>query len=314
MDITITALQSFCVLAEELHFGNAAKRLRITPPSLSQQISRLESQLGVRLLERSPRRVVLTRSGAELLPLAEKARDSHQAVLEWARGAQERSEAPALRVGIVAAGAGSLTTEILTRAIQQLPRLRLEMRRLGFFEAADELLAGGVDVAFAPAPLRLPPGIRATEVATEQRVLVVGRDHRLAGRSSITIAETDDEVFVGPTGGDAAALDWWIVDPRPSGRHPVRGQSADDIEGILELCAAGAGVNIAAASVQGHYRREALAFIPITDIAPASIVLCALDRPANPAVAAFVAIALETRERRNASGSELRFDTAARPS
>ena len=77
--------------------------------------------------------------------------------------------------------------------------------------------------------------------------------------------------------------------------------SADDIEGILELCAAGVGVNIAAASVEGHYRREALAFIPIVDIPPASIVLCALERSANPAVREFERIALAARERRRAA-------------
>src|SRR5215218_813301 len=216
MDVPITVLTSFCVLAEELHFGNAARRLRISSPSLSQQLSRLEAQLGTRLFERSPRRVVLTPTGRELLPLAIEARNAHQAVLDWA-ATRARREESLLRVGVVAAGAGPLTTEILTTAIQELPRLRLEMRRLGFFEAADELLAGAVDVAFAPAPLRVPPGIRATEVAEEGRVLVVARDHPLAGRSSISIAETDDEVFIAPAGGDSGALDWWLVDPRPSG-------------------------------------------------------------------------------------------------
>src|SRR3978361_855481 len=100
MDIPITALQSFCVLAEELHFGNAAKRLRISPPSLSQQISRLESQLGGRAFVHRPRRVVLTASGVQLLPLATEARDAHRAVLDWARK-HGGGEEPLLRVGVV---------------------------------------------------------------------------------------------------------------------------------------------------------------------------------------------------------------------
>jgi DNA-binding transcriptional LysR family regulator len=214
---------------------------------------------------------------------------------------QGHREESLLRVGVVAAGAGPLTTEILTTAIQELPRLRLEMRRLGFFEAPAELLAGTVDVAFAPAPLPLSPGIRVTEVASEDRVLVVARDHPLASRSSVSISETDSEVFIAPPGGDRAVVDWWLVDPRPGGGHPRRGPSADDIEGILELCAAGVGVNIAAASVEGHYRRDALAFVPISDIPPASIVLCSLERSASPAVREFERIAVEARERRRAA-------------
>ncbi|HET6824543.1 MAG TPA: LysR family transcriptional regulator [Amnibacterium sp.] len=292
MDVSITALQSFCVLAEELHFGNAAARLRMASPSLSQQIARLESQLGVRLFDRTPRKVVLTEAGRELLPLALEARRAHGAVLDWASACSARAE-QRLRVGVVAAGAGELTTAVLAEAVQRMPGLRLEMRRLGFFDAPAELLAGTVDVAFAPAPLPLPPGVRAREVAEEGRVLVVARDHPLAGRSSVGIAELSDETFIAPAGGEQAVLDWWLVDPRPDGRHPRRGPVADDIEGILELCAAGVGVNIAAASVEGHYRRDQVAFVPIRDIPPASIVLLVLEGRDEPEVLAFERIALE---------------------
>lgn len=276
VDVPITALQYFSVLAEELHYGNAAKRLHIAPPTLSQQISRLESQLGVRLFERSPRAVTLTAAGRELQPLVEEARRAHRAVLEWA-AARNATEGPLLRVGIVAAGAGSLTTEILAAVLQRIPRLRLEMRRLGFFDVPAAVVAGQVDVAFAPAPVPAAAQVRVVPIATEQRVLVVSRDHPLAGRESITIAETADETFVGPSGGDPEALAFWLVDPRPDGRSPKRGPAADDIEGILALCAAGVGVNIAAASVMEHYARERLAFVPIIDIPPASIVLCRLS-------------------------------------
>ena len=297
MDVPIPALSSFCVLAEELHFGRAAARLRMASPSLSQQIARLESQLGVRLFDRTPRKVVLTEAGRELLPLALEARRAHRAVLEWAAGRTASAE-QRLRVGVVAAGAGALTTAVLAEAVQRMPRLRLEMRRLGFFDAPAELLAGTVDVAFAPAPMPLPPGIRAREVAREGRVLVVARTHPLAGRSSVSISELGGEVFIAPAGGEQAVLDWWLVDPRPDGGHPRRGPVADDIEGILELCAAGVGVNIAAASVEGHYRRDQVAFVPIRDIPPASIVLCVLDSRDDPEVLEFERIAVELAARR----------------
>jgi hypothetical protein len=69
-------------------------------------------------------------------------------------------------------------------------------------------------------------------------------------RTEVGIAETDEELFVAPASGDPSVRDWWVVDPRPSGRRPQRGPVADDIEGILELVAAGLGVNIAAASAE----------------------------------------------------------------
>lgn len=296
MDVPIPMLQYFCVLAEELHFGRAAGRLGIATPSLSQQIARLEDRLGARLLERTPRRVALTAAGRELLPLAREVRRTHRAVLDWS--AERRAgEGPVLRVGLVATGAGLLTTTILGAVLTRMPSIRLEMRRLGFFDVADELLRGAVDVAFAPAPLPLPPAVQAREITREDRVLVVRRDHRLAGRREVGIAETDDEVFVAPASGDPSVVDWWVVDPRPSGRRPKRGPVADDIEGILELVAAGTGVNIAAASAAAYYPRERLAFVPISDVPPASILLCRRAADAAPAVVAFERIAFEVAGR-----------------
>jgi len=289
MDAPFTALRSFCVVAQELHFAAAAARLRITPPSLSQQIARLETGLGVRLFERTPRRVVLTPAGEELLPLARRARDDHDAILAWA--AARAGGGALLRIGMVAAGAGELSTRILMDAVERIPDVRLEMRRLGFFDTVAELRADRVDAVFAPGPIAADPEeVTALELGREQRVLVVPSTHRLADRAAITIAETAGEVFVSPSGGDAATLDWWLVDPRPDGARPRRGPVADDFEGLLELCAAGAGVNIAAASAARHYRREGLSFVPIEDIPEATILLCTRARQ-SPTVERFVDIA-----------------------
>ncbi|WP_417563922.1 LysR family transcriptional regulator [Microbacterium sp.] len=287
MDVPIHVIRYFCVLAEELHFGRAAERLSITPPSLSQQISRLEQQLGVKLLDRSPRKVVLTPYGRELLPLARRVQDDHNQVLDWARSVQRDREAPMLRVGVVAAGAGSLTTAAISATLTAMPNARIEMRRLGFFDVAADLGSGRVDVVFAPGPLPLPPRMRTEPMWREPRVLVVRSDHPFADRESISILETGAESFVAASGGPPEVVDWWLVDPRPDGSHPRRGPTADSVEGLLELVAAGAGVNIAGASAAQHYRRDELTYIPITDIDPATIVLCSVTDARNPMVATF---------------------------
>ncbi|WP_457099527.1 LysR substrate-binding domain-containing protein [Microbacterium sp. P5_E9] len=287
MDVPIHVIRYFCVLAEELHFGRAAERLSITPPSLSQQISRLEQQLDVKLFDRSPRKVELTRHGRELLPLARRVQDDHDQLLAWGRSLQREQKTPLLRVGVVAAGAGALTTAAIASTMQAIPQARIEMRRLGFFDVASELESGNVDVVFAPSPMRLPPRIRVEPLWVEPRVLVVPAGHPLADRESVAIAETNDEVFVSVAGGTPEVVDWWIVDPRPDGSRVKRGPTADSVDGLFELVAAGAGVNIAGQSASRQYRRDELGFIPITDIDPAMIVLCSLSDSPNPMVATF---------------------------
>src|SRR6478735_4195328 len=287
MDVPIHVIRYFCALAEELHFGRAAERLSITPPSLSQQISRLEQRLDVKLFDRSPRKVELTAYGRELLPLARRVQDDHEQLLSWGRSIKRDQRTPLLRVGVVAAGAGALTTAAIASTMQAIPQARIEMRRLGFFDVASELESGNVDVVFAPSPMRLPPRIRVEPLWVEPRVLVVPAGHPLADRESVAIAETNDQVFVSVAGGTPEVVDWWIVDPRPDGSRVKRGPTADSVDGLFELVAAGAGVNIAGQSASRQYRRDELGFIPITDIDPAMIVLCSLSDSPNPMVATF---------------------------
>ncbi|MFH8250158.1 LysR family transcriptional regulator [Microbacterium sp. B2969] len=293
MDVPVHVIRYFCVLAEELHFGRAAERLSITPPSLSQQISRLEQQLGVKLFDRSPRKVELTSYGRELLPLARRLQDDHDQVIAWGRSVRRDLEAPVLRVGVVAAGAGNLTAAAIATTLQKVPAARIEMRRLGFFDVADDLEAGRVDVVFAPWPLRLPPRVRVEPLWREPRVLVVPAGHRFADRESISILETSDEVFVAAAGGVPEVVDWWLVDPRPDGSRPRRGPTADSVEGLLELVAAGTGVNIAGESASRHYRRDELVYVLIDDIDPATIVLCSIVDTRNPMVPVFRETAME---------------------
>lgn len=295
MDIPVHTLRYFRCLADELHFGRAAERLSITSPSLSQQIAGLERTVGGRLFDRTSRSVSLTPLGSALVPHATRVLDAHDELGDWVSRTR-RSDAPVLRIGVVAAGAAPLTSAIMA-AVASMPDLRLEMRRVGFFEVVDELLGGSADVVLAAAPLAHDPAvIDATPLWTEPRVLVIPRSHRLAERGSISIGDVSEETFIAASGGDPATLAWWLVDPRPDGAHPRVGAHANDLEGILDLVEAGVGVNIAAASAAAHFPRPTLAFVPIEDIQPATVLLCT-RRPPSALAADFARIALSEASR-----------------
>jgi len=147
-------------------------------------------------------------------------------------------------------------------------------------------------VAFAP-PVPGPPLVRTEPMWEEPRVLVVRIDHPLAGRDSVSIADTADEIFITVGSGPADVVNWWVVDPRPDGSHPRRGPTADSVEGLLELVAAGAGVNIAGESAAHRYRREELAFVRIDDIPPARIHLLSSKDVHSPIIESFRAVARE---------------------
>lgn len=290
MHISDTALRYFVTLAEELHFTRAAERLHITTPSLSQQIGRLEKRMGRTLFRRSPKAVQLTADGLALLPLAERAVDAHDAVLTWV-GADQRSTA--LSVGIVASGAGEITSRILMTMVQRYPDVRLQLVRLGFFDALSAIEERKVDAALVLSPPPEGPGIVVTPLITEPRVLVVRADHPLAGRNSISIEETNDLDFVVPSAAEGPARSWWLVDPRRDGSHPHVAATADDVEGLMELCSAGVGVNIATRSVATHFGRPDLRYLEIVDAAPADVLLVRATQPRKEATIAFEQIALE---------------------
>src|ERR687895_2264502 len=90
-------LRPFVALADELHFGRAAARLHVSQPALSQQIARLERQLGVRLFERTRAHVELTEAGADMLAPARAAVEAAAAAVEVA-GRHARGDGGELRL------------------------------------------------------------------------------------------------------------------------------------------------------------------------------------------------------------------------
>jgi len=140
-------LRCFVTVAEELHFGRAARRLFMTQPPLSRQIQLLEHSLGVELLERSSRQVHLTAAGRSFLRDARQLLAfAQQAAISTRRVA--KGEAGRLTLGFTAVSAYRLIPSLLAHAEKQLPELELVLREMVSVAQLEGLVAGMIDVGF----------------------------------------------------------------------------------------------------------------------------------------------------------------------
>ena len=210
-------LEAFVAVAEELNFSRAADRLQIAQSPLSQRIKSLEAELGVRLFERTNRRVALTDAGERVLAEARTTLRSAQATRSAAERAR-RGDTGTVRLGFVASAAFLRLPELLRAARVALPHVEFELLRLNTADQLDALAADRIDLGLA----RTPPAAPHDETATmalkpEPMMAIVGLDHPLAARPTIEL--------------DALAEDPWILSARPrSSRSAV-------IDHITQMCA-----------------------------------------------------------------------------
>jgi DNA-binding transcriptional LysR family regulator len=185
-------LRPFVVLAEELHFGRAAERLDITQPALSQQIKRLELQLGVRLFARTRARVDLTEAGAAVLAPARVAVDAAATIDELARGFR-RGELGELRLGI-SPGAHYMAQTLLSEFARRRPNVRVRATQDNSGALAAQIVSGQLEVAlgFCTAPTS---GVLREPLLDEPAVVAVAAGHPLAKRSAVTLRELWDQTF-----------------------------------------------------------------------------------------------------------------------
>jgi DNA-binding transcriptional LysR family regulator len=263
-------LAYFIVVAEELHFGRAARRLGMAQPPLSRAVRQLERRLGVTLLERDSQRVALTQAGEVLL---HEGRRALEAVAAAARRAQ-RTGQPEPRLVLVMKPGGDvgLLQDILA-AYKHEPAALLPVDVLvgGVGEQAPLLRDGRADVGFLRTPHDELSGLDSEELLAERQVLVVPARHRLAGRSSVRLADLAGE-----------PMPRWPGMPAGPAAPPVR-----DAGQLMQLIALGRTVAVLPESVHAHLRSD-LVCVPVRDAPPTTVVVAWPEHSRSLAVAAFV--------------------------
>ena len=247
-NIDLRHLRYFLAVAEELHFGRAAVRLHMAQPPLSQQIRRLEGEIGYPLFVRSSRSVKLTPAGKVLVERARRALQRVDDDLEAVRSVA-RGEVGVLKIGFVGSAMLTRLPSILDRYRRMYSRVQLHLNELHTSQLIDALREGSADVALAR-DAGLIEDLHVEHAFIEPFIAVMPKKHPLAARKSIPISRLRDEPFVWfPRTAGNYAWENAIRVLEQQGFHPKIVQEAPQWLTLVRLAGAGLGVTIAPASV-----------------------------------------------------------------
>jgi DNA-binding transcriptional LysR family regulator len=235
-------LRYFAVLAEELHFGRAAIRLRIAQPALSMQIRSLESKLGVTLFERGSRSVSLTPAGIELFGHARRLLFDAQEAVDATRKVHGGLTGT-LRIGHVASLSAVGLPALVARIRQRFPDLALAFRLLAVQDQRRALIDREVDIAFFRSPAQVEE-IREHRIFNDEFTIAVPAGHRLAALNSVPVeALSGERVIMFPEyGGELGfhvTLMRWLAEREVALRVA---QVADGFHIGIGLVGAGIGI------------------------------------------------------------------------
>jgi DNA-binding transcriptional LysR family regulator len=245
-DIETRLFRYFAAVAEEQHFGHAAVRLGISPPTLTHQIQKLEGQLGVRLLVRKGNSgVLLTEEGQSFFADAREVLKHVDQAATRVRQAR-RGQAGRLNVGFnTGASFGGLLITWIGEFQRANPKIYINVRKLLPPAQIAGIMRNELDAGFTRALNKYPAGIRGFEVYRQPLVLALPKDHHLASRKDITPAMLKDEPFVNITPELDAGFWGYAQTIGEMGKFAPRVvRSGDDFTTILTQVALGYGIAV----------------------------------------------------------------------
>jgi DNA-binding transcriptional LysR family regulator len=243
----------------------------------------LESRLGVKVFDRTSRRVRLTPAGENL----KRSLDPALAALEQAlaeTSALSRAVRGLLRVGFVMTTEGPALSQLITAFQVRYPACEVRLQEVETFDAYRALRCGDIDVLCNWLAVDEPDLTAGAAFAHYQRALAVAPSHRLAGKFAVSVEDlADAEVALFPPTTPPAVYDLLIPPRTPSGRPIRRTQPVKTINEILSLVAQGRIVHPTSSAVP-IFGRDDVVLIPISDLPPLPLGLVWCTDRANPRV------------------------------
>ena len=255
-------LRYFVAVAEELHFRRAAERLHVAQPAVSEQVRKLEEELGVCLLNRTPS-VSLTDAGAALLREARRVLEQAAVPRLAARNARDHATS-SLRIGYMPASLPASVPRGLQRLAAAMPHLETILEPGSGLELIEAIRAERLDAAIVslPAPTA---GLRTTVLGEQRAVAALPVIHDQAVTSKIRLDQMAPErIVVLPREENRAFHDAVVAACRSAGLSPTLVEMPDShVERLLLAVALGAGMGLLPESVADRYAAPGVRFVPI---------------------------------------------------
>lgn len=216
-------MQYFLAVAEELHFGRAAGRLRVVQPTVSQQVRRLERELGLELFDRTTRNVTLTAAGHAFLLHARAIAAAEEAALET-MSAFRTDQLATLRVG-TNTGLGTRLERLLADMAQYAPEITVELHSDPPAPRLQRVRDGELDAAFVRG-VGQSPGLDLIPVWRDELVAALPASHPLAARERLEIADLAAmPLRIAPRHANPHLVDLITSACRDAGFEPVMGHA-----------------------------------------------------------------------------------------
>jgi len=270
MSIELRQLRYFATVAEELHFGRAARRLHMTQPPLSQTIMALEEMLGAPLFERNRRGVALTAAGEALLPEARRLLEQSAGLAELVRRAASGASGR-LSLAFVSSADYSVLPPTLRAYRAEYPHVEITLKEATSDLQLDDLLEGRVDAGLLipPLPDRARQELDYLPVLSEPLVLAAP-----AGLPALAQARAADlrklagiPLIIFPRHISPGLYDAILSVFREAGITAEVGQEAIQMQTIVSLVSAGMGIALVPQSVS-NLRRPGVEYLPLVQSTP----------------------------------------------
>lgn len=278
-------LRYFLAVAEERHFGRAAERLGMSQPPLTQQVQKLERELGYPVFLRQPRRTSLTAAGEVLLAEARRVLGAFDQAIDRTRRAG-RGETGQLTVGTPPSVMLTRLPAAIRKYRARFPAVRFTLREMSTSAIAAELEAGALDLGF----LREFAAADSLETDLdweEPVVAVLPARHRLASLPRLTLDRLAREPFVlFPRAVGSDFYDRLISFCKDAGFLPQVVQEATQWQSVVTFVETGLGVSLAPVCVQ-KFRCKGVVFRPLRGLFT-RVSMCRPKGDPSPAAVAFL--------------------------